>query len=233
MQSTVHEIRNQLAVAVANIEAFIDGKMKATPDRLNSVLQALLEVDVLIDDLRPSAGAEPKTTLASVDICRLVLSELTAIEAAAAAAGIDVRFERCAATDPACAAFLCDSGQVRQVVKNLLLNAIKYTPQGGFIMVDCHREPGVMALAVGDDGPGVQPKERLSIFTPGVRGSAASERPGSGMGLAVVKRIVDAHGGSVSVDRSEMGGALFVIRLPGSRVPAAPGTCASCGPKSV
>jgi hypothetical protein len=59
MQSTIHEMRNQLAVAVGNVEAFIDGKFQATPDRLQAVLQALHEVDVLIDDLRPADGQGP------------------------------------------------------------------------------------------------------------------------------------------------------------------------------
>jgi two-component system sensor histidine kinase BaeS len=217
MNSTVHEIRNQLAVAVANIEAFIDGKIKPTPDRLNSVLQALLEVDVLIDDLRSVAPRQPASLLVeNVDICELIQTELIAIEASAAAAGIDVRFEHCATKHHGCAAFTCDRGQVIQLVKNLLLNALKYTPPGGFIDVDCRREPGVIALSVSDDGPGVRREERQTIFAPGVRGSAAGTSSGSGIGLTVVKQIVDAHGGTVSVDRSELGGAHFIVRLPGT-----------------
>jgi len=228
MQSTIHEMRNQLAVAVANIEAFIDGKYKVTPERLNGVLQALLEVDVLINDLRPEAVLESSTTMESVDICGLILSELVAMEATALAAGIELQVDRCSEKHPSCAAFTCDPGQATQIVKTVLLNAIKYTPRGGVVAVDCHHEPGVMALSVSDDGPGVLPEERLSIFRSGVRGSAASNTPGSGMGLAVVKRIVDTHGGTVTVDPSEAGGARFVIRLPGGRatLTAACSTCA-------
>jgi signal transduction histidine kinase len=217
MQSTVHEIRNQLAVAVANVEAFIDGKIKPTPDRLNSVLQALLEVDVLIDDLPRGASREADPVMETVDVCGLIKNELIAIEATAAAAHIELRVDRCAAIHSDCSAFLCDPGQISQILKNVLLNAIKYTPPGGFIAVDCDREPGVMALTVSDDGPGVRPAERRTIFEAGVRGSAASESPGLGTGLAVVKRIVDSHGGTVSVGPSEMGGASFIIRLPGQR----------------
>lgn len=231
MQSTIHEIRNQLAVAVANIEAFIDGKFKVTPDRLNSVLQALMEVDVLINDLRPAVLAIPPTALLPVDVCGLILSELVAIEATAAAAGIDVRVERCATSHPACTTFMCDRGQVSQIVKNVLLNAVKYTPRGGHIVIDCHREPGVMALEISDDGPGVLPEERELIFATGTRGSAAGTSSGSGIGLAIVKRIVDTHGGSIDVDRSELGGARFVIRLPGSTL--ANDTCRTCAPLDV
>jgi signal transduction histidine kinase len=213
MRSTIHEMRNQLAVAVANIEAFIDGKFKPTPDRLNCVLQALLEVDVLIDGLRSSGISEPTTLMQRVDVCDLVLQELISMEATAEAAGIELRIDPCATVH---AAFTCDPGQVSQIVKNVLLNALKYTPRGGVVAVDCHHEPGVMALAVSDDGPGVLPEERTSIFAPGVRGSASHAFAGSGMGLAVVARLVGAHGGTVTVDRSDLGGARFVVRLPGS-----------------
>jgi signal transduction histidine kinase len=163
----------------------------------------------------------------SVDICQLIQNELIAIEASAAAAEIDLRFEHCTTKHAGCAAFVCDRGQVIQLVKNLLLNALKYTPPGGFVDVDCHREPGVIALSVSDDGPGVRPEEREAIFRDGVRGSASNETSGSGVGLTVVKRIVDAHGGSVSVDRSELGGAHFMVRLPG-KIVGAVGSCAAC-----
>jgi signal transduction histidine kinase len=226
MLSTVHEIRNQLAVAVANIEAFIDGKIAPTPDRLNSVLQALLEVDVLIDDLAPGSGSEAKLNLELVDVCKLIETELIAIEATAVAANIELRVDRCADKHAHCAAFVCDPGQVIQVVKNILLNAFKYTPPGGFVAVNCHREPGVLVLSVDDDGPGVQPDERHAIFEAGVRGSAATDGNGSGMGLSVVKRIVDRHGGAVTVQRGALGGAEFVIRLPGTLT--LPVTCAQC-----
>jgi len=218
VRSTIHEIRNQLAVAVANIEAFIDGKYVPTPDRLNAVLRALLEVDILIDDLLPVPLPPSSTKMVQADVCAIVLSEIVAIEATATAAGIDLRADCCTSKHPDCEAFLCDPGQISQIVKNVLLNAINYTPRGGFVAVDCHRQPGVMALSVSDDGPGVLPEERATIFELGVRGSAAGEHAGSGTGLAVVKRIVDAHGGTVTVDRSDLGGARFIIRLPGTQV---------------
>ena len=226
MRSTIHEMRNQLAVAVANVEAFIDGKIAPTQDRLDSVLRALMEVDVLIDDLLPNLPHDLPPVKRTVDVCALILSELTGIEAAANAAGIELHVDRCSQKHSDCAAFICDPGQISQLVKNVLLNAIKYTPRGGYMAVDCTHEPGVMSFSVSDDGPGVLPEERLRIFEPGVRVSAAAERPGTGAGLATVKRIVDAHGGTATVDRSEFGGARFVIRLPGDRATSA--DCALC-----
>ena len=225
MRSAIHEIRNQLAVAVANVEAFIDGKFVPTQDRLHAVLAALLEVDVLIDDLVPTHPSGTKAKFSNTDVCGIIASELMAMEATAAAAGITLLVDRCHETHPACERFLCDPGQVRQLVTNVMLNALRYTPRGGVVDVDCHRGPGVMTLTISDDGPGVNLSEREAIFEPGVRGSASRDHTGSGTGLAVVKRIVDSHGGTVAVDESDLGGARFVIRLPGT---ALAGTCESC-----
>jgi signal transduction histidine kinase len=224
MRSTVHEIRNQLAVAVANIEAFIDGKLAPTPGRLGAVLQALNKVDILMDDLGPnglvpasldqSGPALPASNMRPIDICALMESEAIAIEANAQAAGIAFDVDVCTHPHSESPHFVCDPVQVSQVIKNVLLNALKYTGRGGSVRLYGHREPGVMALEISDDGPGVPLAERQAIFERGMRGSAATAA-GSGVGLAVVRAILDAHGGTVSVADSPSGGARFVIRLPG------------------
>jgi signal transduction histidine kinase len=110
---------------------------------------------------------------------------------------------------------MCDPVQVSQVVTNVLLNAIRHTGRGGLVTLCCHREPGVLALAISNTGPGVPVAEREATFARGVRGSTVRSVPGSGVGLAVVQGIVDAHGGTVSVTDNIPGGALFTIRLPG------------------
>lgn len=229
IRSTVHELRNQLAVAVANIEAMIDGKLAPTPDRLGSVLAALRRVDVLLNDVSPehlrAPAMPPLPRRATIDVCALIASEKLAMEASAAAAGVEFDAQVCAHEHEACAHFVCDSVQVSQVIKNVLLNAIKYTGPGGRVSMCCHPEPGALALEISDSGPGVAMAERQSIFERGVRGSAAAEATGSGVGLAVVRDILDAHGGTVSVDDSAIGGARFVIRLPGDHAPAA---CTAC-----
>ena len=224
MRSTVHEMRNQLTVSVANIEAFIDGKFAPTAERLEAVLNALYKLDALMNDLRPGSDA-PKTRLESVDVCALIYSESIAFEASAQAAGVAFHVDRCTRKHAECSAFACDPIQVSQVVTNVLLNAIKYTGRGGAVTLSCHREPGVLALDIADNGPGSPAAERQTIFEHGVRGCAAPVAAGSGVGLAVVRGIVEAHGGTVSVADSRIGGALFAIRLPG--VPNGAVTCAS------
>ena len=84
MKRVVHEMRNQLAVAVANIEAFIDGKLEPTPRRLGAVLQALHELDALIDDVGGPAAVRMDNDPRVVDICAIITNEILAIEAATA-----------------------------------------------------------------------------------------------------------------------------------------------------
>jgi signal transduction histidine kinase len=216
MRSTIHEMRNQLTVSVANIEAFIDGKLPPTNERLRAVLNALRRLDVLMNELQPAAPlVQPAPHMKRVDLRALILRETIAIEATAQAAGVRLKVDRRALEHARCSAFVCDPDQVGQVLTNVLLNAIKYSGRGGVVTLYCHREPGVLALEISDSGPGVAPAERHTIFASGVRGSAAPWVPGSGVGLAVVQGIVEAHGGTVSVAESGSGGAVFTIRLPG------------------
>jgi two-component system sensor histidine kinase BaeS len=217
MRSTVHEMRNQLAVATANIEAFIDGKLAPTPDRLSAVLHALGRLDSLMNDLRPGAPAhEHATNLQPADVCALIVDETIGMEAAAAAAGIALEVDICTHRHLECSRFLCDAGQVSQVIKNVLLNALKYTGRGGRVKLSCHREYGMLSLEISDTGPGIAAAERQTIFERGARGSAKNAAAGSGIGLAVVRSILDAHGGTVTVADSTIGGARFLIRLPGN-----------------
>lgn len=229
MRAVVHEMRNQLAVAVANIEAFIDGKIEPTPARLNAVLQALSELDVLMNDLsRARPAAEPAnganaavdvatmtTTMQPIDVCRLILNEATAMEAAAQAKGVRFSVNRCAIAHANCSNFSGDPVRIGQILKNVLINAIRYTPAGGAVELVCQRKDGALVFTVDDGGPGVSDAEVALIFERGFRGSASASAPGSGIGLALVKSFVEEQGGTIEVGRAPNGGAEFVVTLPG------------------
>jgi signal transduction histidine kinase len=96
---------------------------------------------------------------------------------------------------------------------NLVENAVKHGKEPGTIEVSCHRGKRFVAIVVEDDGRGILPEERETIFAMGVRGDA-STRPGSGIGLAVVKAIAACAGGDVRVEPAVLGGARFVLRFP-------------------
>jgi two-component system sensor histidine kinase ChvG len=109
-------------------------------------------------------------------------------------------------------------GRLEQVVENLLDNAAGFSPPGGVVRISIRTEGGEAVLRVSDDGPGIPPEHRDRIFD-----RFFSFRPGekkgthAGLGLSIVKAIVESHGGTVVVDAMPAGGAVFEVRLPASR----------------
>ena len=223
MRRVIHEIRNHLAVAIANVEAFRDGVLEPSPKRLSSVLQALGEVENLLGELTPRQLA-PSPTLATdtrrINVCDVITNEVLAFEAAAAERQIAFRVQQCAAHDPACVNFTGDPVRVAEIVNNVVSNAMRYTPPGGQIDVDCRPSGGILTLMVTDGGPGVRSDELAKIFEAGFRGAASAGTTGSGEGLALVKRFVEEQGGTVEVENVADRGARFTVRLPGMPVDA-------------
>ena len=98
-----------------------------------------------------------------------------------------------------------------QVLTNLLENAARHSPAGGTIRVRAREQQGWIEVAVSDQGPGIEPTEHARIFEPFTKGPGSSS---SGVGLTICRAIVEAHGGAISVQRAEAGGAQFVFTLP-------------------
>jgi signal transduction histidine kinase len=107
-----------------------------------------------------------------------------------------------------------DAIRLGQAVNNLVDNALKYTPAGGRVRLAVRGEPRYVVITVSDNGPGVPVGEREAIFRRLYRGDASRSQRGLGLGLSMVKAIVEAHGGTVGVANSPEGGALFVVRIP-------------------
>jgi two-component system sensor histidine kinase PilS (NtrC family) len=205
-----HELRNPLASISGCVELLrgarglseeeqrILGIVLRETGRLDGLLTRFLEFS------RPTPPARRPADLAAVAGETL---DMFAADPVAAGLSLD------RALVPAPATF--DPDQLRQVVLNLLSNAAQALHdggRGGRIRLSCHPAPGGGAsLAVEDDGPGISPADASRIFTP----FFTTKAKGTGLGLAVVQRIVDAHGGSVSVQPVPGGGARFVVRLPG------------------
>jgi len=115
-----------------------------------------------------------------------------------------------------------DEERLRQVLVNLLLNAFEAAPEGGWVRVSCRAEPpdagregdpGTVAVAIDDSGPGIRPEARDRIFEP----FFTTKAKGSGLGLSIVHAIVAQHGGSIAVEDAPDGGARFLLRLPRAR----------------
>jgi signal transduction histidine kinase len=108
-----------------------------------------------------------------------------------------------------------DPLRIEQVISNLLSNAIKYSPGGGPVQVSVSEADGVAVVSVSDRGVGIPPEELPNLFLPfRRRPSTAGLTPGVGLGLSIVRRIVDAHGGRIDVESSPGVGSTFRVRLP-------------------
>ncbi|HVG64312.1 MAG TPA: HAMP domain-containing sensor histidine kinase [Hyalangium sp.] len=109
----------------------------------------------------------------------------------------------------------CDATRISQVLNNLLSNAIKYSPQGGQVRVGLTTTPHAAWVAVKDQGAGIAASERESIFEPFRRSAATRDTiPGVGLGLAVSRRIIEAHGGHIEVESVQGAGSTFRFCLP-------------------
>ena len=107
-----------------------------------------------------------------------------------------------------------DPVRVRQILSNYLNNALKYTPTGGRVSIAVRAAPDAAVISIADNGPGIPPGEREAIFRRLYRVDSSRSQRGLGLGLSLVKAIVEAHGGKVLVAEAAGGGAQFDVRVP-------------------
>jgi signal transduction histidine kinase/CheY-like chemotaxis protein len=114
-----------------------------------------------------------------------------------------------------------DRGRLRQILYNLISNAIKYTPEGGSVRVRASQAGGEFRIAVVDTGVGIAPEEHAAVFEEFKQVGDPNERqPGSGLGLAVTKRLAEAHGGRIELESARGQGSTFTLVLPVAAVEA-------------
>jgi signal transduction histidine kinase len=206
-----HELRTPVAILQAETEALIDGMSIPTPEALVSLHDESLRLGRMVQDLQTLASADAAgLTLerAEVDLAVVAAGAADSLEARFSSAG--VRLARYLSPAPVWA----DPSRLRQVVANLLANAAKFTPSGGTVRLVVEAGSGRARLEVADTGPGVPQEEQDQVFERFFRGSLGQKAGGSGIGLAVVKDLVVAHGGEVHLQTAPGGGARFVVLLP-------------------
>jgi signal transduction histidine kinase len=107
-----------------------------------------------------------------------------------------------------------DRERLRQVLQNLVDNAVKYSPAHGDVHVSARQENGVVRVAVADEGPGIPLEDQRLIFEKFGRSSAGVTKPGTGLGLFIARSIAEAHGGKLGVESEPQRGSCFTLELP-------------------
>jgi two-component system OmpR family sensor kinase len=224
MADVSHELRTPLTVLEGNLRADLDHVYSLDEAEIANLYGQTRHLIRLVNDLRELALAENHQLLLEkqpTDLNTLVAETLQAIEPLAAEKG--VRLENDTAQLPE---LLVDSIRIRQVLFNLLANALRHTPAGGQVTVSATATAGKVLLAVRDTGEGLDPEQLAAVFDRFYRGdkSRSRETGGTGLGLAIVKAIVEAHGGRVAAQSAGKGqGCAFVVTLPLDSQPALEG----------
>lgn len=206
-----HELRTPLTVAQGNLEGLLDGVYPRDDAHLEMILDETHVLSRLIDDLRTLALAESgalKLQREPTDLAVLVGDVIAGFRAQAVASGVTLHIDD--TTDVPLVEV--DPARMREVLSNLIANALRYTPSGGTIRIGCGLNGAAkVELSVSDSGSGIAPDDLPHIFD---RFYKTSDSRGSGLGLAIAKDLVEAHGGEIQAE-SELGrGATFRVRLP-------------------
>jgi PAS domain S-box-containing protein len=176
----------------------------------NAAVQLRLIEEVL--DISRISSAKLELTLEPTDICAAVDSALEAVEHLAQAKSIQI--QRPAPPEERRTALL-DAKRFQQVIWNLLSNAIKFTPKGGVVMISLEYSADEFQLSVADTGKGVSSENLPHLFEPLWQAEGSHGYGGLGLGLAIAKKMVDLHGGSIRAESVGLGqGTAFFVRMP-------------------
>ena len=213
-----HELRTPLNAIIGFSEVLLDPSLKVTQEEqaqfLTDVLGSGKHLLGLINEVLDLAKIEAGKMELQIEPALLqdvVEAVSNTMRSLAVKKSIDLRVE----SDERLAPFPMDGARVKQVLLNLVGNAIKFTPEGGRVWVRAGAEDGTVRLEVGDTGPGIPPEDHERIFLEFQQaGSDAGKPQGTGLGLALAKKFVEMHGGKIWLE-SEVGkGSRFFFTLP-------------------
>ena len=212
-----HELRTPLTSIVGYVDLVLDGSDPLTPDVrrfLEVVERNARRMLRLVGDLLFVAQVEAgrlELARAEVDLGAIASDAVEAARPEAERVGSTIVLD----AEPV-RTFTGDRDRCAQVLDNLIANAVKFTGEGGHIQVTVAERGEFAVLEVGDDGPGIPVEEQALVFDRFARASGASERavPGAGLGLTVVKAIVEGHGGEIDVFSAPGAGTTMRVALP-------------------
>ena len=209
-----HELRTPLMAIQSTVEAMVDGVFEADAEHLETVNSEVQRLSRLVDAILKLSRLENRSTPLETevfDVGDLIEGIITTHRAYVKESGLTLKYE----AQPG-VRMRGNSDMIRQATANLISNAVRYTPEGGTVTVSVYQDNGRAAISVRDTGIGLSPDEIKMVFSRFWRADAGRTREsgGLGVGLSVVKEIVDRHNGTASVQGEKGKGACFTLYFP-------------------
>jgi two-component system OmpR family sensor kinase/two-component system sensor histidine kinase BaeS len=210
-----HELRTPLTIIQGNLEAMLDGILPTSPEEIATLRDEAAMLTRLVTDLRLLSLAESgqlKLERAKINVVELITRAVEPFRLQAQSNEVQLNLDLASNLPP----IEVDVDRMTQVMRNLLGNSLRHTPAGGRVTVACQsHKPQELSVTVSDTGEGIPPDDLPYIFDRFYRADKSRSRAsgGSGIGLAIVKQLVEAHGGRVWVDSKPGQGATFGFTL--------------------
>ena len=214
-----HELRTPISAILGYAQLLEDGIPEPVPSKAREQVRRIAScathltgiVDQVMAWARLERGDDAEVRRTSVDVTELVAEVASTVRPLADRKGVSLR----TCVDDTPATLETDAGRLRQILLNLLGNAVKFTDEGEVALV-VHHSAGQLLFHVRDRGPGLEPEEHERIFEPFVQGSASVERTpvGTGLGLSISRMFARSLGGDVVVSSGPGRGSTFTLRLP-------------------
>jgi signal transduction histidine kinase len=210
-----HDLRSPLTLVKGYVEALRDwpeADPAATDHHFALILNKVDQLDSMIDQLIDHgkyASGEWYRHQVALRFVPFLETLVSVTQVDARQLGREVEFRSTVEPD---LVVTCDDLSVRRAFENLILNALRYIPEGGKVTVNLGRDGETLVAQVRDNGPGIAPEDLPYVFEAFYRGSPSRREPGLGLGLAIVQSVVDQHGWTIGVHND--GGAVFTVRIP-------------------
>lgn len=211
-----HELRTPLTAIRGYVETLLDEPDDTASTRrfLEIIGRHSARMEGLVKDLLRLARLDARQEVLDVTLCDM--RHVFAAVAADLAPAIEAKRQRIVidAPPPTCLVS-ADPAKLHDIVRNLVENAVNYSPDDAEIRLSAGRAEGAFRIVVADSGPGIPPEDLTRVFERFYRVDKSRSRPGgTGLGLAIVKHLVELHGGGVQVENRPQGGAQFTVVLP-------------------
>jgi signal transduction histidine kinase len=218
-----HELKTPISALRAHLENLLDGVEEPNPETLQVMLVQSERLGRLVDellDLSKLESGDVPLEREPVEVAPLVAQVLSEIQVARPEAAVSVSDE----LPVDLPAVYADRERVHQVLFNLLDNAVRLTPSGGRVTVTASRHDGSVEVAVADTGPGISAEDLPRVFERFFRVDASRSRDdgGTGIGLAIARSVVEAHGGRIWAESEPGKGSTFTFELPVARAEGEP-----------